>query len=366
MRRNYQFQDSARICVVGVGGGGSNAVNRMISDGLKGIKFITVNADIQCLTESQAPTRIQIGQRITHGLGTGGDPHEGERAAYEVTDEIRAALTGADMVFITTGMGGGTGSGASPVIAKIAQELGILTIAIVTRPFSFEGPRHTQIADEGIRKLRSYVNSLIVIPNDRLIELCDEQTNLSEAFRMADNVLKEGVQAISDLVNKPGLINLDFADVRAVMSQEGGTLATIGRAQGKNRARIAVERAIHSPLLGLTIDGAQAMLVNITAGPDLHLLEIEQIARLLRTTVRPNANFILGTVLDEGMGDEIRVTVIATGFEQSDMRSRPAQKRQDVRARLALEPALNLAERQPAAVQFSLKNYMVPAFLQSA
>lgn len=367
MRRNYQFQDSARICVIGIGGGGSNAVTRMITEGMRGTEFVTINTDAHSLNRSKAATRIQIGKEITHGLGTGGNPVKGERAAYKAVPEIRAAIRGSDMIFITTGMGGGTGTGASPVIAEIAQELGILTIAIVTHPFTFEGSFHAKTADEGIEKLKNRVDSLIVIPNDRLLDLCDENTGLNQAFLMADDVLREGVQAISDLVNKPGLINLDFADVRSVMSQKGATLMAVGRASGPNRAKTAAEQAIHSPLLGLSIYGAKAALVNITAGPDLYLWEVEQATQLLQSSTHPDANFILGTTVDETMGDELGITVIATGFDQDQLRESYSISPLKLKIPAVQTPAAvqKAMIPQPTGMKFSFGNYTVPAFLQS-
>jgi len=309
-------QTPAKIRVVGVGGGGSNAVNRMIEEGLRGVEFIAVNTDVQALSLAKADRRIHIGEKITRGLGAGGNPEIGYKAAEESADLIYEALRGSDMVFITAGMGGGTGTGASPVIARIAREVGALTIGVVTRPFSFEGPKRAKAAEEGINRLKENVDTLIVIPNDRLLEITDKKVTLVQAFRMADEVLRQGIQGISELITVPGLINLDFADVRTIMAEGGAALMAIGEASGENRAVEAAQQAISSRLLEVTIDGARGILFNVTGGPDLTLHEVHQAAEIIRQAAHPEANIIFGAVIDEAMQDRVRITVIATGFER--------------------------------------------------
>ncbi|MBC7249357.1 MAG: cell division protein FtsZ [Anaerolineae bacterium] len=310
-----ELENFAHIKVVGVGGGGSNAVNRMIEEGLRGVEFIAINTDAQALMLSQAPKRIRIGDKLTKGLGSGGDPEIGRKAAEESSDDLYEALTGADMVFLTAGIGGGTGTGASPVIARIAREIGALTIGVVTRPFSFEGARRRAVAEEGIEALKGEVDTLIAIPNDRLLQIVDKKASLREAFRVADDVLRQGIQGISELITVPGLINLDFADVRTIMSEGGAALMAVGRASGENRAVEAAQAAISSQLLDVTIDGARGILFNVTGGLDLSLFEVNEAAEIIRETAHPDVNIIFGAVIDETMQDEIRITVIATGFE---------------------------------------------------
>lgn len=307
----------AQIKVVGVGGGGGNAVNRMISEGLAGVEFISVNTDNQALMLSRAKTRVRIGDKLTRGLGAGGNPEIGRKAAEESSDDLYEVLRGADMVFIACGMGGGTGTGASPVVAQIAKELGALTIGVVTRPFTFEGPRRMQSAEAGIEALKSQVDTLIVIPNDRLAQIADKRATLQQAFSLADDVLRQGIQGISELITVPALINLDFADVRTIMSEGGAALMAVGRASGDDRARASAENAISSSLLDVTIDGARGILFNITGGPDMTLFEINEAAAIIQQSAHPEVNLIFGAQIDESMGDEIRITVIATGFEQS-------------------------------------------------
>ena len=309
-------ENMAQIKVLGIGGGGSNAVNRMIDAGIQGVEFIAVNTDAQALMLSQAPQRLRIGDKLTKGLGSGGSPEIGMKAAEESSEEIQALVKGADMVFITAGIGGGTGTGAAPVIARVAREMGSLTIGVVTKPFSFEGSRRMRAADEGIARLKEHVDTLIVIPNDRLLQVVDKKASIETAFRTADDVLRQGIQGISELITVPGLINLDFADVRAIMSEGGSALMAIGRAKGENRAREAAEQAIHSALLDVSIDGAQGILFNVTGGADLTLFEVNEAAEIMRAGVHPEANIIFGAVIDPTMTDEIRITVIATGFEQ--------------------------------------------------
>lgn len=310
-------ENFAQIKVVGVGGGGGNAVNRMISEGLGGVEFISVNTDNQALTLSRAKTRVRIGDKLTRGLGAGGNPEIGRKAAEESADELYEVLRGADMIFIASGMGGGTGTGASPVVAQIAKELGALTIGVVTKPFTFEGAKRHQAAEAGIESLKGQVDTLIVIPNDRLLQIADKRASLQQAFSLADDVLRQGIQGISELITVPALINLDFADVRTIMSEGGAALMAVGRAEGDDRARRAAEAAISSALLDVTIDGARGILFNITGGADLSLFEVNEAAAIIKESAHPEVNMIFGAQLDESLGDEVRVTVIATGFEQS-------------------------------------------------
>ncbi|NDJ85747.1 MAG: cell division protein FtsZ [Chloroflexi bacterium] len=313
----------ANIKVVGVGGGGGNAVNRMIDEGMGGVEFIAVNTDSQALLLSKAKTRVRIGDKLTRGLGAGGNPEIGRKAAEESADELYEVLRGADMVFITCGMGGGTGTGAAPIVAQAARELGSLTIGVVTRPFTFEGARRIQTSEQGIEGLKSQVDTLIVIPNDRLLQIVDKRASLQEAFAMADDVLRQGIQGISELITVPGLINLDFNDVRAIMSEGGAALMAVGRASGEDRSRVAAEAAISSNLLDVTIDGARGILFNVTGGPTMSLFEVNEAAAIIKETAHPDVNLIFGAVIDENMGDELRITVIATGFDQDRVVRRP-------------------------------------------
>ncbi len=313
-------ENFALIRVIGIGGGGSNAVNRMIRAELMGVEFIAVNTDAQALLQSDAPHKIRIGDKITRGLGAGGDPSIGQRAAEEDSEKIFEALKDSDMVFITAGMGGGTGSGAAPIIAEIARDLGALTIGVVTKPFSFEGARRRLNAEKASEQLRDKVDTLITIPNDRLKDVVDKTTSIVDAFRVVDDVLRQGVQGISDLITVPGLINLDFADVRTIMKDAGSALMGIGRGSGENRAADAARAAIASPLLEINIAGAQGVLFNITGGPGLGLFEVDEAAEIIKETADPEANIIFGTVIDERMGDEVMITVIATGFDSNKKR----------------------------------------------
>jgi len=315
-------ENFALIRVIGIGGGGSNAVNRMIRAELMGVEFISVNTDAQALLQSDAPHKIRIGDKITRGLGAGGDPTIGQRAAEEDAEKIYEALKDSDMVFITAGMGGGTGSGAAPVIAEIARDLGALTIGVVTKPFAFEGARRRLNAEKASEHLRDKVDTLITIPNDRLKDVVQKDTSIVEAFRVVDDVLRQGVQGISDLITVPGLINLDFADVRTVMKEAGSALMGIGRASGEGRAAKAAQEAIASPLLEVNIAGAQGVLFNVTGGPSLSLFEVDEAAEIVRGTADPEANIIFGTVIDERMGDDLSITVIATGFDMTRRRER--------------------------------------------
>lgn len=305
----------ANIKVVGVGGGGNNAVNRMIAAGLKGVEFIAVNTDAQALNLSRAERRIQIGAKLTKGLGAGANPDIGQKAAEESRDELLQLLRGADMVFVTAGMGGGTGTGGAPVVATVAKEVGALTVGVVTRPFSFEGKKRSTQGDKGIQELKSRVDTLITIPNDRLLQVVDKSTSITEAFRIADDVLRQGVQGISDLIAVPGLINLDFADVKTIMTETGSALMGIGSGAGENRAIEAARAAISSPLLETSIEGARGVLLNITGGADLSLFEVNEAAEIIAQAADPEANIIFGAVIDQALQDEIRVTVIATGFD---------------------------------------------------
>lgn len=309
-------ENFAKIIVVGVGGGGNNAVNRMIDGGLKGVEFYAINTDKQALAHSKANQKIQIGEKLTKGLGAGADPEIGRSAAEESREEIAQVLKGADMVFVTAGMGGGTGTGAAPVVANIAKEMGILTVAVVTKPFSFEGKRRMVHAERGIEDLKNSVDTLVTIPNARLLEIGDKKTSLADAFAMADDILKQGVKGISDLIAVPGLVNLDFADVKTIMLDTGLAHMGIGRSSGEDRAEEAAKAAIHSPLLETTIDGARGVLINITGGPDLGLFEVNAAADLVQKAVDPDANIIFGAVIDENLKDELVITVIATGFEK--------------------------------------------------
>lgn len=308
----------ATIKVIGVGGGGSNAVNRMIEHGVQGVEFICVNTDAQALNLSKAPVKMQIGTKLTRGLGAGANPDIGKKAAEESREQIEEALSGSDMVFVTAGMGGGTGTGAAPVVAEIAKDLGALTVGVVTRPFTFEGRKRSTQAVGGISVLKEKVDTLIVIPNDRLLEIVDKNTPMLEAFREADNVLRQGVQGISDLIAVPGLINLDFADVKTIMTERGSALMGIGVGTGENRAAEAAKKAISSPLLETSIDGAKGVLMNITGGANLSLYEVNEAADIVSSASDPEVNMIFGSVINEELKDEILVTVIATGFDESE------------------------------------------------
>lgn len=307
-------QSLAHLKVIGIGGGGCNAVNRMIDSGLTGVDFIAVNTDAQALNSSKAPMKLRIGYDLTKGLGAGADPEIGKKAAEESLDEIKESLDGADMVFITAGMGGGTGTGGAPVVARVAKELGALTVGVVTRPFTFEGKPRCSQAELGVKNLRETVDTLITIPNDRLLQVVEKRTSILDAFRMADDVLRQGVQGIADLIMIPGLINLDFADVRTIMTDAGSALMGIGQASGDDRAVEAAKAAISSPLLETSIEGAKGVLMSITGGPDLGLFEVNEAAAIISDAADPDANIIFGAVIDESMGDNIRVTVIGTGF----------------------------------------------------
>lgn len=362
-----QTESFARIKVVGVGGGGSNAVNRMIDEGLTGIEFVAINTDAQALLLSNAATRVRIGDKLTRGLGAGGNPEIGQKAAEESAEEIYEVLKGSDMVFITAGIGGGTGTGAAPIVSQIAKEVGALTIGVVTRPFTFEGAKRTKSAEEGITQLKEKVDTLIVIPNDRLLQIADKRASLHDSFKLADDVLRQGIQGISELITIPGLINLDFADVRTIMSEGGAALMAVGRSTGEERAREAAEKAISSELLDITIDGARGILFNVTGGKDLSLYEVNQAAAIIKETAHPDVNLIFGAVIDPTMGDELRVTVIATGFERSGGVRRLSTRR----SRRALESAKQESEKEDSQSQdifqpqaFDTSDLDIPAFLR--
>ncbi|WP_158735444.1 cell division protein FtsZ [Alteribacillus sp. YIM 98480] len=339
------MEQLAQIKVIGVGGGGSNAVNRMIENGLQGVEFIAVNTDAQALQLSEAETKLQLGGKLTRGLGAGANPEIGKKAAEESKEQIEEALTGADMVFITAGMGGGTGTGAAPVIAEVAKEIGALTVGVVTRPFTFEGRKRSGQASTGISALKEKVDTLIVIPNDRLLEIVDKNTPMLEAFREADNVLRQGVQGISDLIAVPGLINLDFADVKTIMSEKGSALMGIGIATGENRAAEAAKKAISSPLLETSVDGAQGVLMNITGGTNLSLFEVHEAAEIVSDASDHEVNMIFGSVINENLNDEIVVTVIATGFEDNEDKQEKQTQRQSSLQQRRSQPAAGVTPR---------------------
>ncbi|HNZ13700.1 MAG TPA: cell division protein FtsZ [Anaerolineaceae bacterium] len=348
----------ARIKVIGVGGGGCNAVNRMIDEGLSGIEFVAVNTDAQALMLAKAGTRVRVGDKSTRGLGAGGNPEMGRKAAEESAEELYEVLRGSDMVFVTAGLGGGTGTGAAPIVAQIAKEVGALTIGVVTRPFTFEGSRRASSAEDGINRLKEHADTLIVIPNDRLLQIVDKRSSLQDAFRVADDVLRQGIQGISELITVPGLINLDFADVKAIMSEGGAALMAVGHATGEDKARVAAEMAISSQLLDITIDGARGILFNVTGGPNLTLFDVNQAAAIIKETAHPDVNLIFGAVIDQNMGDEIRITVIATGFDRTGMRLPTPQEMRAARPAtpqpISAQPAQTTnGARQPVEVHSS-------------
>lgn len=350
----------AKIKVFGVGGGGNNAVNRMIECGVRGIEFIALNTDKQALYSSRAEQKVQLGEKITKGLGAGANPDIGSRAAEENRNEIMESLKGADMVFITAGMGGGTGTGAAPIVAEIAKELGILTVGIVTKPFTFEGRRRQQHAEKGIEDLKARVDTLVTIPNDRLLQISDKKTTMADAFMMADEVLKQGIQGISDLISVPNLINLDFADVKTIMVDKGIAHMGIGRASGDNRAVEAAKQAITSPLLETSIEGARSVLLNITGGLDLGIFEVNEAADIIRQSVDPDANIIFGAGIDESMSDEIQITVIATGFDDNPLKNKSTmtQKTGIFGNKRESEP------EEPKKKEVQLEDLDIPIFLR--
>ncbi len=324
---DIDVEEFAKIKVIGVGGGGNNAVNRMIDSGVRGIDFIAMNTDRQALFSSKAEVKLQLGEKLTRGLGAGANPEIGAKAADENRNEILEALKGADMIFITAGMGGGTGTGGAPVVAELAKELGVLTVGVVTKPFTFEGPKRLKQAEQGVNNLKMHVDTLVTIPNDRLLQIADKKTTMVEAFEMADEVLKQGIQGISDLIAVPNLINLDFADVKTIMSDKGIAHMGIGTSSGDNRATEAAKQAVRSPLLETSIEGANSVLLNITGGSDLGIFEVNEAADLIRSSVDKDANIIFGAGIDDSLEDEIKITVIATGFE---MKSAPDIKEEIV------------------------------------
>jgi cell division protein FtsZ len=374
MKTMNNAESFARIKVVGVGGGGCNAVGRMIREGLQGVEFVAVNTDAQALMQSEAQIRVRIGDKLTRGLGAGGNPENGRKAAEESAQELYEVLKGTDMVFVTAGIGGGTGTGAAPVVAQIAKEVGALTIGVVTRPFTFEGARRMQTAESGIAKLKEQVDTLIVIPNDRLLQIVDKRSSLNEAFLMADDVLRQGIQGISELITIPGLINLDFADVKTIMSEGGAALMAVGTASGEDRAREAAEMAISSSLLDITIDGARGILFNVTGGPDLALFEVNTAAAIIKETAHPDVNLIFGAVIDPDMGDDIRVTVIATGFDQAGIPRRVVPRQRKAAPPTGQKSALKQSEgqhqvqsRQPLELEpaaFNREDLDIPTFLR--
>ncbi|MBI2590067.1 cell division protein FtsZ [Candidatus Berkelbacteria bacterium] len=338
MSQNSEIESFAIIKVAGCGGSGGNAVNRMIAAKVKGIEFIAINTDSQALLNNQAPIKVQIGKETTAGLGAGADIEVGRKSAEENKDEVYEVLKGADMVFVTCGMGGGTGTGAAPLVAQIAKELGALTVGVVTKPFSFEGARRRKIADLGIQELKDKVDTLIVIPNDRLLQIVDKKTSLMDAFGIVDDVLRQGVQGISDLITLHGIINVDFADVRTIMADAGSALMGIGYGTGDNRAVEAARAAIDSPLLELSVDGAKGILFNITGGPDLGMYEIDEAAKTITEAADPEANIIFGAIIDDAMAGEVKITVIATGFDET----------REIRSRGQRESEPNQTPAQPA------------------
>jgi cell division protein FtsZ len=350
----------ALIKVVGVGGGGSNAVNRMVDAGLSGCEFIAINTDAQALLMVDADVKMPIGSNVTRGLGAGADPGVGRAAATESRDELKEGLKGSDMVFVTAGEGGGTGTGAAPIVAELSQELGALTVGVVTKPFSFEGRRRAEVASVGVDELRDHVDTLIVIENDRLLQVVEKRTSIVDAFKMADDVLRQGVQGITDLITIPGLVNLDFADVRTIMSEAGSALMGIGAASGENRATEAAREAVSSPLLESSIEGATGILLNVTGGTDVGLFEVNEAAQVVTSAADQNANVIFGAVIDDALTDEVRVTVIATGFGPGRMRRRrrveePAER-----------PATAETQREVPAESFEVTEDVleVPSFLR--
>jgi cell division protein FtsZ len=348
MDKNLQAESFARIKVVGVGGGGCNAVNRMIEEGMAGIEFIAVNTDAQALLFSKAKVRVRIGDKSTRGLGAGGNPKKGRSAAEESAEELYEVLKGSDMVFVTAGLGGGTGTGAAPVIAQIAKEIGALTIGVVTRPFTFEGTHRSKAAEEGAQALKEHADTLIIIPNDRLLQIVDKRAGLQDAFKVADDVLRQGIQGISELITVPGLINLDFADVRTIMSEGGAALMAVGEATGEDRAVKAAEMAISNQLLDVTIDGARGILFNVTGGEGLKLFEVNQAAAIIKETAHPDVNLIFGAVIDESMGERLRITVIATGFEGNSMQSSMEQSEVRQNTYAQQQPLPRIGEKQPS------------------
>ena len=363
---DIDMEQFAQIKVIGVGGGGNNAVNRMIEANLKGVQFVAVNTDKQALFNSKAEYKIQIGEKLTRGLGAGANPDVGSKAAEESRDDIYQALQGADMCFVTAGMGGGTGTGAAPIVAEIAKEMGILTVGVVTKPFTFEGRRRMLHADTGIEALRDKVDTLVTIPNDRLLQVIEKRTSIVDAFKIADDVLRQGVQGISDLIAIPGLVNLDFADVKTIMFERGMAHMGVGKASGENRAVEAAKQAIHSPMLETSINGSKGVLLNITGGSSLGLFEVNEAAEIVAEAADPDANIIFGAVIDESLKDELRITVIATGFESGEdsFRHTPRVTEQPAQAEEVQEEEVVEEEPAPAAEETQQEEFDIPTFLR--
>lgn len=364
-----QTTNFAKIRVMGIGGGGNNAINSMIAQGqIQGVDFIAVNTDAQSLLMSQAATKMQIGDALTKGLGSGGDPDIGKQAAEESSEKIKDMLDGSDMVFLASGMGGGTGTGATPIIAQIAKDIGALTIAVATKPFTFEGTRRMVVAEEGLENLKDKVDTLIVIPNQRILDVVDKKLSLLEAFRVADSVLSQGVQGISDLITMPGLINVDFADVRTIMTDAGSALMGIGTGVGENRAQTAARSAVASPLLEISMDGARGVLFNIIGGPDLTMSEVDEAAKIIAAAADPDANIIFGATIDASMHDQIKITVIATGFDHAKQKlqqfiKEPARNEQQQQQTSQFATP---QQRQPVAEEQKEEEdvFEIPAFLR--
>ncbi|SHH62039.1 cell division protein FtsZ [Sporanaerobacter acetigenes] len=354
---DVDFEQFAHIKVIGVGGGGNNAINRMVEANVKGVEFIAINTDRQALQTSKAETKVQIGEKLTKGLGAGANPEVGMKAAEESKNEITDAIKGADMIFITAGMGGGTGTGAAPIVAEVAKEMGILTVGVVTKPFTFEGKRRMVHAEKGIEELKNRVDTLVTIPNDRLLQVAEKKTTMVEAFMMADEVLKQGIQGISDLIAVPALINLDFADVKTIMYDQGIAHMGIGKASGDNRAQDAARQAIQSPLLETSIEGAKAVLLNITGGGDLGIFEVNEAADLIRQSVDQDANIIFGAGIDETLNDELKITVIATGFGEKKEKKIDGMMKTNADDRLK-------AREEVASSQFDMDDLDIPTFLR--
>jgi cell division protein FtsZ len=369
-----QSTNFAKIRVIGIGGGGSNAIGSMISHGsIQGVDFVSINTDAQALLLNKADTKVQIGENFTKGLGSGGDPDIGKQAAEESEEKIRHMLEGSDMVFLTAGMGGGTGTGATPTVARIAREVGALTVAVVTKPFMFEGTRRMVSAEEGIENLKDKVDTLIVIPNQRILDVVDRKLSLLDAFKVADSVLTQGVQGISEIITMPGLINVDFADVRAIMSNAGSALMGIGSGIGENRAQTAARSAVASPLLEISMDGARGVLFNIVGGPDLTMTEVDEAAKIITNAADPDANIIFGATIDESMHDQIRITIVATGFDQTKQRLQQfvTQNKPEpeiiTNSNLNLGPNNNLQQTPPKEEEKDEKKedeWDIPAFLR--
>ncbi|MDK2805108.1 cell division protein FtsZ [Thermoanaerobacterium thermosaccharolyticum] len=351
------MEQFANIKVIGVGGGGGNAVNRMIEAGLRGVEFIAINTDKQALYMSKAETKIQIGDKLTKGLGAGANPEIGKKAAEETKDEIEKIISGADMVFITAGMGGGTGTGAAPVVAEITKELGILTVGVVTKPFTFEGRKRMAHAEMGIGELKKHVDALVTIPNDRLLQVAEKKTSMLDAFKIADDVLRQGVQGISDLIAVPGLVNVDFADVKTIMMETGLAHMGIGIASGENKATEAAKQAVQSPLLETSIEGARGILLNIAGGSNLSIFEVNEAANYIYETADPDANIIFGAVIDESLEDQIRITVIATGFEKKFESEKKPKIEKEIKQQ-------NEVKEINEAIKFDNDDLDIPTFLR--